>query len=493
MKLSELLSVSEIGYDSKKISDCEIGYIETNTQSAVENCEKMPLFVCIDGTNYNSHVDIARLIKCGIRAFVTNENAKIYCSGKNINIIKVKDTRKALALLARSFYGFPDRELFTVGITGTKGKTTVTYMLRAVFEAFGKKCGIIGTNGIIYGGNTYECDNSTPGSLEYYGALRQMADDGVSCVFCEVTSQALMQYRTFGTVFDVAVFTNLFPDHIGKNEHFDFDEYKSCKGYLFSQCKKAVLNTDSEHSEYFQNICRENGVEYICFSAERDADIFCRDITVLDTGSEFSVGESRFAIPLPGVFNVSNALCTVSVARLCKVPDEIIARGLSGVCVYGRCERVPNPDGVNIIIDYAHNKESLGNILEALKQSCRGKLYCVFGAGGDRSRLRRAGMGQAAAKYADVIIVTSDNPRSESREQIIADILPGLIDAKGECVTIPDRRKAIYYALGRASLNDTVLLAGKGGQTFEEVCGVKYPFDERKVVEDFYRERVTPQ
>lgn len=493
MRLSELLYASGIEYSAAKLCDCEVGYIETNTQGAMDNIAKSPLFVCIDGTSYNSHRDIARLIKCGVTTFVTNRKAGIYCSGKNINIIRVDDTRCALALLARSFFGFPDRELLCVGVTGTKGKTTVTYMLRAVFERAGKKCGIIGTNGIIYGGNTYECENSTPGSLEYYGALRKMADSGIECVFCEVTSQALKQYRTYGTVFDIGVFTNLFPDHIGKNEHTDFEEYRNCKGKLFSQCKKAVLNADSEHFEFFQSICKGAGLEYVTFSAENTADVFCTDISVSDTGGSFCVGESRFCVPLPGMFNIYNALSAVCTARLCGIPDETTAAGLSGVCVYGRCERVKSPEGVNIVIDYAHNKESLENILKALGDSCRGRLYCVFGAGGDRSRLRRAGMGQAAAKYADYIIVTSDNPRSESRERIIADILPGLCGAKGECVTIPDRREAIYYALENARAGDTVLLAGKGGQTFEEVNGVKHPFDERCVVEDFYRGRITQQ
>ncbi len=492
MKLSQLLRLSSIEF-SDELYDAEIDCIETNTQMAMENDGKSQLFVCNCGTRYNTHADIERLMEHGITCFIVDGSEQISCMGESLNIIKVSDTRKALALVARSFYGFPDRELFTVGITGTKGKTTVTYMLRSVFKAAGKKCGIIGTNGIIYDGKSYECENSTPGSLEYYSALRAMVECGVSHVFCEVTSQALKQHRAFGTTFDIAAFTNLFPDHIGGNEHTDFGEYKSCKGQLFSQCKRAVICADSEHSTYFENICKSSGTEYITFSAKQTADIVCTDVTADDGGSDFSVFGSKFSIPLPGDFNILNALCTLSIAKLCGLPEEIIAKGLADVSVFGRCERVPSPDGVNIIIDYAHNKESLENILEALKKRCRGKLYCVFGAGGDRSKLRRAGMGQAAARYADFIIVTSDNPRSEDRSAIIADILPGLTEAYGKYIAIPDRREAIYHALGKASEGDTVLLAGKGSQTFEEVMGVKYSFDEREVVKDFYRSRITPQ
>ncbi len=490
MNLSELVRLAFPFCGIEIDCQTEIGYIEVNTESAIEHSAEKPLFVCICGARHDTHMDIEKLVCEGVRCFVVDENAKISLEESDVQLIKVHDTRRALAQLARAFYGFPDRELFTVGITGTKGKTTVTYMLSSIFEENLHKCGIIGSNGIIYGNKIIDCANSTPGPLEYYGALRKMSDCGITHVFCEVTSQALKQSRTLGTFFDIAVFTNLFPDHIGASEHKDFEEYKNCKGLLFEQCKRAVLNLDSSHFSFFEDICNKEKVSYATYSvSNNNADYFCKKNEVSDSGSVITIKSQRFHVPLPGDFNVSNTACALSVAKLCVISDEVIAKGLKKVKVLGRCEKVPNPAGVNIIIDYAHSGESLENILGSLKKTCTGKLYCVFGAGGNRSRLRRSGMGKAASRYADFSVITSDNPRHESLDGIISDIISGASFREGCFAVVPDRREAIFTALSMAKKGDTLLLAGKGGQTYEEIGDTKFHFDEREIVSEFYDRR----
>ncbi len=489
MKLSELIRLALPDCGTEIDCQTEIGYIETNTESAIKRKSENPLFVCICGNRYDTHRDIDKLILAGIKYFVVNKNQQNCNSRCEACFIEVEDTRRALALLARAFFGFPDLDLFTVGITGTKGKTTVTYMLRSVFEENSYNCGVIGSNGIIYDGKVTETENSTPAPLEYYGALREMADSGVTHVFCEVTSQALKQFRTYGTVFDVGVFTNLFPDHIGAYEHESFDEYKNCKGMLFTQCKRAVLNIDCPHYCYFSDICKKEVIEYTSYSAlGKDADVVCSGVEIFDDCSRFSVDGKEFFVPLPGEFNVSNALSTVAIAKACGLSYDSVAGGLEKVKVYGRCEIVPNPAGVNIIIDYAHSKESLENILGSLKKACKGKLYCVFGAGGNRSKLRRVGMGEAASVYADFSIITSDNPRFEKLEDIIRDVVSGMKCSGNKYTVVPDRRKAIFTALSMARDGDTVLLAGKGGQTYEEAHNIKYHFDEREIVDQYYND-----
>ncbi|MBR5308232.1 MAG: UDP-N-acetylmuramoyl-L-alanyl-D-glutamate--2,6-diaminopimelate ligase [Clostridia bacterium] len=466
MKLSFLLDCADICADGKCFDD-EILHIETNTSRAIEISDGSILFICIKGAKYDTHGDIDLLIQKGIRNFVILQGYNVTPKYKDINIISCEDTRKALALMTRAFCGFPDKRLCTVAVTGTKGKTTVTYMLESILRGADIKCGIIGTNGIIYDGECFSCENSTPGSCEFYLHLSRMAERGITHVVCEVTSQALKQYRTYGTVFDVGAFTNIFPDHIGKDEHESFEEYMQCKGRLFSQCKRAVINADDGFCSYYSDICRKNGVPFELFCTSDGAD--CK-------------------INLPGEFNKQNAVCARSIARLLGVSEEKIAEGLASVKVSGRCERVENPAGIDIVIDYAHNGESLENILKALKKECKGRLICVFGAGGDRSRLRRSGMGEASSLFADFSIVTSDNPRSENPLDIIMDIVKGM---KSEhYIVIPEREKAICYALDMAKKGDTVLLAGKGAQNYQEICGVKYPFDERIAVSQYYRNKI---
>lgn len=471
-----------------------VGNICFNTEEAIKSDVNSVLFVCIRGPKYDTHNDIEKIISKGIKNIIIERDVNIDVTADDLNIIRSFDTRKTLAIASRLYFDCPDKELKIIGITGTKGKTTVSYMIKDVLENAGIKCGLMGTNGIFYDGNKYDCVNSTPGTYEYYFHLRKMADCRVSYVVCEITSQSLKQYRTYGTVFDIAVFTNLYPDHIGEDEHKDFYEYRLCKSLIFDKCRKAVLNMDDDNFKYFASVCLEKNIPYISFSKlSRFADYRCRHIRLKCSCSSFFFLNKKITVRLPGEFNLINALCASVVLNELGINSDKIVTGIENINVPGRCESVENPFGINIIIDYAHNKESLENILRALKKRCKRKLYCVFGAGGDRSNLRRIGMGEVAAMYADFSVITSDNPRSENPEKIISDILKGFPEKFNRYIVIPDREQAIYYALSRAKKGDTILLAGKGNQNYQEISGVRYPFNEREVVSRYYNESVIQQ
>ncbi len=486
MRLSDLLKLSGLDFSGKIYKNTEITSIENDARKIKGTDNKNILFICICGCNYDSHSEIEKLAARGVKNFVILNGKCVSRKNTGINLLQVNDTRRACAILARAFYGFPDKKLKIIGITGTKGKTTTTYILKSIFDTANKACGVIGTCGIAYRDIRKETKNSTPDSIIFYKTLYEMLKSGVEYVFCEVTSQAMKQDRVYGIIFDLAIFTNLYPDHISKNEHASFEEYKAFKGKLFSVCRQALINIDSEHSGYFIDICKRNSVPVSTFSLKNDkADIFANCINVQSQHSSFEALGESYHTGLIGEYNITNSLCAISVARLFGIDDISIKKGVENAKVFGRCENVNTPNGVSVVIDYAHNKESLENILEALKKICKGKLYCVFGAGGDRSRVRRSSMGEIATKYCDLSFITSDNPRSEKLEDIISDIVENITD-KNKYIIIPDRKEAIFAALSRAKSGDTVLLAGKGEQLYEEVNGIKYDFDERLVVREFY-------
>lgn len=486
MRLSDLLKLSELNFSGKINENTEITGIENDARRIKGTDNKNILFICICGCNYDSHSEIEKLTARGVKNFVILKGKYPNKINTGINLLQVNDTRRACAILARAFYGFPDKELKVIGITGTKGKTTTTYILKSIFDAANKACGVIGTCGITYGDIRKETKNSTPDSIVFYKTLYDMSKSGVEYVFCEVTSQALKQDRVHGMVFDLAIFTNLYPDHISKHEHESFEEYKAFKGKLFTMCKMALINIDSEHSGYFIDICKYNSVPVSTFSLKNEsADIFASSISVQSQYSSFEALGTGYHTELIGEYNITNCICAIFVAKHFGTDVASIKKGVENARVFGRCESINTPNGVGVVIDYAHNKESLENILEALKKICKGKLYCVFGAGGDRSRLRRSSMGEVAVKYCDLSFITSDNPRSEKLSDIISDIVENISD-KNKYIIVPDRKEAIFSALSRAKSGDTVLLAGKGEQLYEEVNGIKYDFDERQVVREFY-------
>jgi len=405
--------------------------------------------------------------------------------------VQVPDARTALAGLSAAFYGRAADRLTIVGVTGTKGKTTTTYILRSILTAAGHKTGMIGTVGTFIGEEML-CDarNTTPESLELHQRFAQMEAAGCGHVVMEVSSQAMKLRRVSGIGFDAAVFLNLSPDHIGGAEHADFDEYRACKAALFSQCRSAIGNLDDGNWP----VMRANaapGCPVSTFGFREGADVRCLSVQPLREGallgSRFYVegaGEPYFC-PLPGSFNVSDALAAIAAARALGIPDEAVRAGLQNTSVRGRTEIYPHPGDYTVLIDYAHNDVSFRSILTTLREYEHNRIIAVFGAGGDRPKMRRADMAREAAKYADFAVVTMDNPRTERVEDICADITAAL-DGRIPSVEIYDRREAIFYALDMARPGDIVALLGKGHEEYFEINGVRSHFSEREVLDEYF-------
>ena len=418
---------------------------------------------------------------------------------EGVNGAAFEDPRAAFARMAAEFYGRPARNLTLIAITGTKGKTTTAHMLREIFSAAGYKTGMIGTLG-SYIGRTPLADvslvtpNTTPEPAALHRTLRQMVDAGCSHVVMEVSSQAMKLRRVEGIVFDAALFLNLTPDHIGGAEHADFNEYRACKAALFRQCRLALGNADDPSWPVMAQQPPASapvltfgfgwGADTRGLAAGPDPD---RPFAVrLETG-----GAAPYHIPLPGRFNAQNALAAVALGRALGLDDGAIRAGLAHLSVPGRAQRYPAPAPFSVFIDYAHNGDSLRSLLSALRECHPQRILLVFGAGGDRPKLRRTDMGRAAAQEADYAILTEDNPRSERTEDICADIeraIAGAIPTE----TIPDRAAAIVRALDLAEPGDAVVLAGKGHEGYIEENGVRRSFSEWAVLDEYFRGREQP-
>lgn len=474
------VDISGIAYESGKVKN---GFVFAAALGAVT-----------DGHNYIPEAirNGAFLILCEKReAYETYKQAYPECF-----FVLTQNTRRALALLSAAFFGYPAEKLKLIGLTGTKGKTSTSFMLRSILEAADIPTGLIGTTGIYYGEHYEYIDNSTPESYELQRIFADMVKCGMKMCVMEVSSQALKLDRVYGLRFDTAVFTNISPDHIGKGEHEDFEEYLACKGELFRMCERAAINADSDRIDYITDILKERHVPYVTYSCKNNAADFYgyQENFYMENGdmkTEYTLrcakGEERVFVGVPGKFSVYNSLCALSVAAFYEIPFSLSFPALEKVHVIGRTEPVKHPKGkVPVIIDYAHNALSLQSLFDAVRAYHPKRIICVFGAGGNRSRVRRFDMGEIAGKNADLSVITSDNPRDEDIGTIISDILWGIAKTEGRYAVIKDRAEAIRYALEHAEEGDIVLLAGKGQQKFEEIRGVKYPFDERQVVKDFY-------
>lgn len=460
---------------------------------------KDSIFVCIKGATFDSHDFAKEAVGNGAKVIVTERPLDIPDGAVEV---QVTDTRKALALLSGAWFGNPSKELITIGLTGTKGKSTTCYMIRNILEAAGKKCGIIGTIGIVIGEKAYETHNTTPESYDIQRYMRQMADEGCDVLIMEVSSQGLKQSRVYGINFDYAVFTNLSKDHIGGAEHKDFEEYMYCKSLLFKQCKCAILNIDDP---YFSNMIKECGARLEGFGLEdseneKDTQGFsviekAGDLTLTTNNGVMGITfkySGHFpgvaALSIPGRFNVMNALCAITVASHFTTDTKLISDALSGTHVRGRLEPVKISDKCSLLIDYAHNAMALESVIKTLRDYSPKRLVVLFGCGGNRSKDRRYEMGEVSSKLADLTVVTSDNPRFEKPEDIIEDILTGVKRANGTYITIPDRRDAIRYVIENAKEGDCILLAGKGNEDYQEIEGVRYHMDEREIIADIMKE-----
>lgn len=466
------LNVNKLVYDSRKAA-------------------KGDVFVCISGAKVDGHSFIAQVISQGASAVIVNKgySAEEY---KDTTVVEVDDTRKALAYMSAAFFKNPAKRMKIIGITGTKGKTTTTYMIKSILENAGIKTGLIGTIESTYGNVSHPADNTTPESYIIQETFKEMADAGMECVVMEVSSQGLMLSRVDGFTFDYGIFTNLEPDHIGPDEHKDFEDYLSCKAKLFKQCRVGIINADDPHRD---RILEGHTCEVETYGMG-NADLCAKDIRLVQGAGFLGVAyqltgkiNMDVEIDFPGKFSVYNSLAAISICRHFKVGDEGIKNALRDVKVKGRVELLRVSDKYTMMIDYAHNAMSLESLLTTLKEYRPKRLVCLFGCGGNRSKLRRYEMGEVSSRLADLTVVTSDNPRFEEPMDIIEDILTGIKKEKGDYVTIPERKEAIRYCIENAKEGDVIVLAGKGHEDYQEIKGKKYPMDERILVKEILEER----
>lgn len=488
MLLSKL--ISKIEYTGTP-SEREIDLVTCNSSQAREGA----LFVCIKGFVSDGHDFAVGAYRQGCRDFVTEH--KIDGLPDDANIIIVKNSRVALALASAEFFGEPSKEMTVIGITGTKGKTTTALMIKHVLDAVGIPTGYIGSNGIMYGPCKIESTNTTPESNIIQKYMRSMADIGIKCVVIEVSSQALSLNRVVGVDFDICIFTNFSPDHIGENEHPNLEAYFNAKRKLFEDFSPRLVcvNADDDMSSRMIENCRS---EKITYSVRNESDIkaynisLCRTASVLGTAFSFSDGKKEYdcILPVPGEFNIYNALAAISVSERMGVEKSDMVKALADIKIDGRFEVYPTEKGASFVIDYAHNGASLAAVLLALRQYEPRKLICLFGSVGGRTRIRRSEMGSAAAKYADLSILTADNPDFESVDSIIDDIAKQFEDSS-KYVRIPDRREAVKYAYSIAEKGDIVLLAGKGHEKYQLVGGKKEYFCESEILRDCVMQEMT--
>lgn len=453
-----------------------------------EACEN-GVFVCICGAVADGHSFISQVAGKGVTAVIVEKEVE---APENITVIRVDNTRKALAYMSAAYFGYPAEKLKTIGITGTKGKTTTTYMVKSILEKTGFRTGLIGTIETIIGDKTIPAKNTTPESYVIQKAFREMVDAGIQCVVMEVSSQGLMLDRVSGFTFDYGIFTNLEPDHIGPNEHKDFEEYMHCKGLLFKQCKIGIVNIDDLH---YKQVLEGHTCQLETFGFSEKADLRASEPELINKPGFFGVayditGKMNLEVEMdvPGRFSVYNSLAAIAICRHFGVKEDAIKEALLGIRVKGRVEIIPVSDAYTIMIDYAHNAMSLESLLVTLREYNPKRLVCLFGCGGNRSRLRRYEMGEVSSKFADLTVVTSDNPRDEEPEAIIDDILTGVAKADGAYVTIPDRKEAIRYCMVNAKEGDVIVLAGKGHEDYQEIKGKKYHMDERELIAEIQKE-----
>ncbi len=442
------------------------------------------LFCCIVGAVVDGHTFAQSAVDLGAAALVVERELPIA-----VPQVVVPDSRVAMAQIAANWYGHPERELTMVGVTGTNGKTTTTYMVKAIAEKAGKKVGLIGTIRNLIGSEPLETERTTPESVDLFRILRQMKDADVDIVVMEVSSHSLVQERVHGIMFDVAAFTNLTQDHL--DYHKTLENYLQAKKRLFRQCRCAVVNVDDT---YASRIMEGVEVPIVSFGVREPADVSASEIDITAKGVQFDMrtpaGKVHMHINIPGLFSVFNAMGAAAIALQLGCPMECVVEGLEEMeHVAGRLETIPVPDGrFSVIVDYAHTPDALENVLKTVQGFAPGRIVTVFGCGGDRDRAKRPVMGEIGGRFSDMLVVTSDNPRTEDPLKILEAIEEGVKKSGCEYVVIESRKEAIRYALEHAQDNDVVVIAGKGHESYQEINGVKYHFDDREIVAELLGE-----
>ena len=474
---------------------CEVTSVEFNSKNITEGS----VFVCIIGFNSDGHTYIGDAVAKGARCVIVDKEREGFgeeelagmTAGTGCVVAEVKDTKKALALAASAFYGHPEKQIDIYGITGTKGKTTSTFMLHSILETEGKKAGLIGTVCNIIGGEKAEAVHTTPESSSIFKMMGSLRDSNISNLVMEVSSQGLKLDRVYGFGYKAAAFTNLFEDHIGKNEHPDMADYFACKLKIFDRCETAVVNLDCARAAdviaYASPRCR-----VLTYGMNGDADFKASDIALERrghvTGTKFKLSgrylSGEFFVALPGKFNVSNALCAITMAYCAGCSEDSMIRALSSISVPGRMQPVENNLGLNILVDYAHNAAALESAINTLKEYTEGRVITVLGCGGNRSTERRFLMGEVSGNLSDYTVITSDNPRDEEPMAIIDNIETGMKKTSGKYEIEPDRATAIKLSIAMAKPGDTVLIAGKGHEDYQILGKTKIHFDD---VEQAYK------
>lgn len=434
------------------------------------------LFVCVTGFVTDGHRYISQAIGQGVSALlVERPTAELLDPACPVAWAQVANTRRGLAVTSGNFFDHPSSKLAMVGITGTKGKTTTTYMTRAILAASGRKSGLIGTVANIVGDQVTYASRTTPESYDLQALLDDMVLAGQDSCVMEVSSQGLMLDRVYGCDYQVGVFTNLYHDHIGPHEHKDMDEYLAAKLLLIRRCRQAIINRDIDVYSQVRQAADEHDVPVLTYGLSDDASVRATAIRMEThgdrVGTRFQLASPWFDgdvfIGMPGLFNVYNALAAIASAANLGAGFNAVREGLATIAVPGRVQPVPTSLGFQVIVDYAHNAASLESLLTTLRDYVRGRLIVLFGNGGDRARSRRFEMGEVAGRMADLTIITSDNPRTEDPLAIIADIVTGITPTGGPCEIVPDRREAIGRAIELARPGDLVVIAGKGHENYQ--------------------------
>ena len=483
MNLKKIL-VGIDGIKAKGEIDREVISIENDSRKVKEGS----MFFAIKGFTTDGTTFIPKAIENGAKVILVEEGS---CDLKSLNIpedvtlLVVPDARYAMAIGACNYYDNPSRKFKLIGVTGTKGKTTTTFMMKAILEKQGIKTGLVGTIAMYSGDRKIkDSDRTTPESIELQEVFAQMAEDGCQAVIMEVSSQSLKLNRVAGCDFDVAVFTNFSEDHISPKEHPNMQDYFESKLKLFKMCKCGFINIDDLQVCKVPKLVPDCNIE--TYGIDNSCKLLAKDITITNSYVDFKVKigdkNERIKVDIPGRFTVYNSLAAISVALKLGCSTENIQEALVNIKVPGRSELVDNPKELTIMIDYAHSPESLQNILNAVKSYTRGRVISVFGCGGDRDTTKRPIMGEISGKTADYTIITSDNPRTEDPQKIVDQIEEGIKKTKGKYTVIVDRIEAIKHAIDIAGKKDIIVLAGKGHEPYQEINGVKHPFDERIIV-----------
>lgn len=471
------------------------GVLESHGDMSTEICElvtdsrdevRKGLFFCISGMRFDAHDYAGQAIENGCIALIVERHLDI-----DVPQVVTKNVRSAMAYIAAAFFGHPSKELRMIGMCGTKGKTTTSYLMKAITENAGFKTGLIGTTGNMIGDKHIKSNMTTPDPIDLHRCLRQMVDEGVQVVSMEVSAHAVDMHRLDSVIFEAVCYTNFSQDHLdyfGTMENY-FETKKDF--FLHGQVLNAALNADEETS---RQVIADLTIPYITFGISAEADVFAREIEISENGVSFDIAlrgleEMSIDMKLTGMFNVYNSLAAASLAMIMGIDAQAIKGGLESVqAVPGRVEVLDTHTSYKVILDYAHSPDALQNVLQTVRAFTKKRLIALVGCGGDRDHGKRPIMGEIVGKLADFSILTSDNPRTEDPDEILRSIEEGMRKTDGEYIVIENRREAIRHALAMGGEGDVIILAGKGNETYQDIMGVKRPFDEKVVVHELLEE-----